>query len=384
MSFLFYLDRNHLLKWFQEQYFSVRENFIRGASTMAARHCPEIKRNKALPSKSKTSFLNLTPFTRPFIMLFLVVVTLALVTPALAAGSSKAAGKITLFAIPTANSSPTDITSGSDGNFWFVESQNPGKIGKITPRGAITEFLLPPQSFPKSITAGPDGNLWFTAPGISEIGKITPNGQITLFASPQADDITAGPDGNLWFTMIGGAGRITLAGQITLFPGPLNREPVGITTGPDGNLWFLDPYDPSSQLLCKIDPSTGQITAFPQPANSGPTNITRGPKGDSHLWFTNSNSASISRFDPSTGRLTTFLVPAGQGGLPATPTDITVGSDGNLWFTNTDAVDRMNLSGKVTQFPLSHALSTPLGITAGPGAVWFVEYFDNKIGKITT
>jgi virginiamycin B lyase len=35
-----------------------------------------------------------------------------------------------LFPTPTANSGPTDITSGPDGNLWFTEAV--GNIGRIT------------------------------------------------------------------------------------------------------------------------------------------------------------------------------------------------------------------------------------------------------------
>src|SRR6266849_152887 len=74
------------------------------------------------------------------------------------------AGKITEFPIPTSGSEPMGITRGPDGNFWFVEFGT-DKIGRITPRGTITEFPFPTGDsglWLVGITAGPDGNLWFT------------------------------------------------------------------------------------------------------------------------------------------------------------------------------------------------------------------------------
>src|SRR6266481_3664009 len=50
-------------------------------------------------------------------------------------------GTITEFPIPTAHSSPTEITAGPNGNLWFTESI--GKIGRITPSGTITEYPIP-------------------------------------------------------------------------------------------------------------------------------------------------------------------------------------------------------------------------------------------------
>ena len=70
---------------------------------------------------------------------------------------------------------PNRIAAGPDGNLWFTESANPGRIGRITPTGTIDEFAagLTPNSAPVGIAAGPDANLWFTEnanPG--RIGKI--------------------------------------------------------------------------------------------------------------------------------------------------------------------------------------------------------------------
>jgi streptogramin lyase len=66
------------------------------------------------------------------------------------------------------------MTTGPDGNLWFVEF-NGNAIGRITPRGAITEFPLPTgNSGPSSITTGPDGALWFTENDGNRIGRFSP------------------------------------------------------------------------------------------------------------------------------------------------------------------------------------------------------------------
>jgi hypothetical protein len=123
-----------------------------------------------------------------------------------------------------------DITAGPDGNVWFAVrpmfiGSGPGVqrgiIGRITPTGAIREFLLPTVQgapmLPGWITAGRDGNLWFTGIIAMErtlahprrrplatpvLGRITPTGRISEFPLPTVknglDKITTGPDGNLW------------------------------------------------------------------------------------------------------------------------------------------------------------------------------------------
>jgi virginiamycin B lyase len=111
------------------------------------------------------------------------------------------AQSITEFPIPTANSLPSGITIGPDGNLWFTET-SANKIGRITTAGMITEFTIPTaNSQPNGITTGPDGNLWFaetgTGPGLGGIGRMTTEGVFTEFrlglTQSQPYGITSGP-----------------------------------------------------------------------------------------------------------------------------------------------------------------------------------------------
>ena len=66
---------------------------------------------------------------------------------------------------------------------------------------------------------------------------------------------------------------------------------------------------------------------------------------------------------------------------------ITLGPDGALWFTETNAsrIGRITTSGVLTEFSLPKSNSYPLGITVGPdGALWFTEVYKQTIGRITT
>lgn len=81
--------------------------------------------------------------------------------------------------VPTSNSQPIGITSGTDGNIWFTENGG-NKVGKITTSGVITEYDIPTSGTGTwGITAGPDGNMWFTEGNAHKIGKITTGGAIT-------------------------------------------------------------------------------------------------------------------------------------------------------------------------------------------------------------
>jgi streptogramin lyase len=202
-------------------------------------------------------------------------------------------------------SNPIAITAGPDGNLWFTDCGT-NAIGKITPSGEITEFVVNPDiSYPWGITTGPDGNLWFTDCGTNAIGKITPSGVVTLFSSGLSlysgpAEIIAGPDGNLWFTEnysygngYGGnkIGRITPSGVITEFSSlPTSGSgPWGIMSGPDGNIWFTEYH---GGKIGRITPS-GVITEF-SIGLGGPQGIVTGPDGN--IWFTEYDYNAIGRF----------------------------------------------------------------------------------------
>ena len=70
------------------------------------------------------------------------------------------------------------------------------------------------------------------------------------------------------------------------------------------------------------------------------------------------------------------------------PFGITAGPDGALWFTEYygNRIGRITTLGAITEYVVPTANSYPDGITAGPdGALWFTESFTlGNIGRITT
>ncbi len=125
------------------------------------------------------------------------------------------------------------------------------------------------------------------------------------------------------------------------------------------------------------------ITEFPIPTGQykSPSSITSGPDGN--IWFTMSGSTNaIGRLEILTGVITEFPI-AGTPGLFS----ITSGPDGNLWFTEStlNRIGKMSVSGVIiTEYPLP-AGSSPRGICWGPdGNLWFCEFGTNMIGIMTT
>jgi len=332
---------------------------------------------------------------------FLAATIVALHLPATAMAQS-----VTEFPIPTANSQPSGITTGLDGNLWFTESGNPkatppipAKIGRITPSGTIVEFTVPTATgILLSITSGPDGNLWFTdggqpaatPPVPGKIGRITLGGIPTEFSPPLSNTsptgITVGPENALWFTdgLASAIGRITTAGVISEFPVITTASvPLGITTGPDGNLWFLEfgnqfVTPPIPGKVGRIT-TAGNITEFPiATSNSQPISITSGPDGN--LWFVENVGNKIGRITTA-GAITEFSVPTANSG----PGGITAGPDGNLWFTeaNVGKIGRITTRGSILEIAIPRTPSSPQFIVTGSdGKLWFPDASANGIGTI--
>jgi len=304
-------------------------------------------------------------------------------------------GRIVLRPLPNGRAGPWGITSGPDGNVWFVE-ENINMIGRTTPAGVITEFPISGTD-PRFITAGPDGNLWFTEHGgPGGIGRITTAGSVTEFRVPTPFNnpwaIAAGADGNVWFTEDGNKiGRVTPTGVVTEFPIPTPQAlSDGITLGPDGNMWFTEG---NNDKLASVSRS-GHITEYKMPKASVPTDVVTG--ADGNLWVTEQGTNAIARVPVAHLRagdrlqLTQFPIPSPI----SQPNGIASGPDGNLWFTELFAnnglgnVGRITTKGVITEFGVPGSVNNefPIDITAGPGdgKMWFSVYFISSLGIIST
>jgi virginiamycin B lyase len=103
----------------------------------------------------------------------------------------------------------------------------------------------------------------------------------------------------------------------------------------------------------------GRVVRYPIPTGgSNPLGITVG--GDGNLWFTENVTGGIGRLNPTTGVITEFPAP--------NPTDgITLGPDGNIWFADfSNVIFRITPVGVETAFPLGTG-----GITSLPDDVVF-------------
>jgi streptogramin lyase len=315
----------------------------------------------------------------------------------LVTSSSAGAVTITEFPLPIANSGPSGIAPGPDGNVWFTENRG-HRFGRITPTGKIDDFStgsgISADALPTDITVGPDGNLWFTEEAPSRIARLDVTGpggpQATEFSTgitpgAQPEGITTGPDGNLWFTEFAGdrIGRITPAGVVTEFTAGLTAasRPLDIAAGPNDTLWFTTLRNPTNPVVrMNLLGATTEFTQGITPS-SQPARIVRGPDGN--MWFSEQVKNTIGRITPA-GVVTEFSEGISEG---AGPVGLTVGPDGNIWFAEYGGsagrrIGRITPEGVVTEFG-EGITAAPLEITLGPdGNLWFTESFGNRIGRV--
>ncbi|HEY1977309.1 MAG TPA: hypothetical protein VGG89_12220 [Candidatus Baltobacteraceae bacterium] len=141
-----------------------------------------------------------------------------------------------------------------------------------------------------------------------------------------------GSDGNLWgplrlFTGVDVA-RIALNGETTIFsdPDPTRSAPLLQTVrGPDGNVWipYASQYGPGG--MDRVAPD-GTFTAFPFPSAAYEVNaMVAGKSDDLVLALTWYKGGEIASFGMN-GALKILAT------APSNITNLTWGSDGNLWF----------------------------------------------------
>jgi streptogramin lyase len=212
-------------------------------------------------------------------------------------------------------------------------------------------------------------------------------------ASTGLGEITAGPDGNLWFTGFAGRhgiiGRLTTTGGVAEFS-TSGAAPAAISAGPDGDLWFselgpISPFDSERHIVQARHRNglIGRITTagilagfFTSYAGIDMRGIAVG--SDGNIWFTESNGSDIGAITPA-GAVSLRRVGRSTVGIAAGP-------DGNLWFTeqSSNQIGVITPAGVVTEFTVPTTSSGPFAIAAGPdGNLWFTEQSSNQIGRIT-
>jgi streptogramin lyase len=250
-------------------------------------------------------------------------------------------------------------------------------------------------SYALDITLGPDGAMWFTDLGNPAIGRITASGKVTEFSKglmqpAKPYSIVAGPDGNLWFSDIcGRIGRITPHGKIDEFSlrfpaGTVN--PNGIVVGSDGAIWSNAQGPPNFLVRSDLN---GHLKTYKIPPTYGDDG-SLAVDGSGNLWMMSHHGqwAYMLEREPD-GSFVRHHTGLSQAEVPCCPNyapkRLTIGADGNPWYTTLYWLKAGGLGGNViattsdsgtTLFPVNRRAvpysAYPSGITTMGGHVWFV------------
>jgi streptogramin lyase len=367
------------------------------------------------------------PIRRLSAMIVASLIGFALVGGTLTGAQAAPAGfQYKTYKVPSADSQPGFITVGSDGNLWFTEGRdfftpNPdpdtggtfhSNIGRITPRGDITEFRVDCGCFPHDIVQGPGGLLYFTSN--DGLGRISTDGVVQPFI--EAPFSVGGnrlvvQGNNIW---IGDFNRRSLwrydvtSGVFTEFP---IAAPAAALFGPSdlavdnsGRVWFGASGDQNQGVIGRLDPAVRDKRNTPAPENVTTFDV-EGTTGaafavdiatDGKVWFTQRFNDVVGFLDPLSGNeIRLFTTTPG-----AQPNQLAAAADGSMWFTQEQLGNAANITadgviteaGKAVGDDPDSGFENALGIAvlpdpdgpAGPEreSVWFTMQAANKIASL--
>ena len=312
--------------------------------------------------------------------------------------------------IPTAAATPLGVTTGPDGNLWFTEFAG-NKVAKVIPgtfpaAGSIVECgpLPTAQSGPIDITSDPStpNKVWFDEFANNKIASVdTGTCAYSEFSVPTSNaepaGLTSDQSGVLWFAEsaagIGKIGKMTIGGSFTEYV--TGGQPLVVTIAGDNTVWFLDAANNSVGHLTFPG---AVVTEYGIPTNpADPAYMTLGPDGN--LWFTelgigSGTGCQVARI--TTGGSPTITEFQMQFLQPSPDGDVCLGitsAGGNLWFAEADtgAIGRVTTGGVVTEWGVPGNGTTAVFVANGPDSnLWFTDGgFDpnvligtNQVGRI--
>jgi len=295
------------------------------------------------------------------------------------------------------------LVFGPDGNLWGVSESR--YIAAFSPTSDTVVARYDEGEGIGQLISGPDASIWFvqnlygSAPNSlsSVVGEISMSGTITDYPLPAGDGLLTGiaqdSSGNVWFTtassdandQTGYIGYIAPGGAVTQYPMPAIYQSTDsngdLVAGPDGNMWFVGQVGTADTVTVGSVTPAGVFSFYGVPLSGeviGPSGITVG--SDGNLWFTFSTPIGdwpyyVGSLDPVTGVVNYYALPANFAQFSG----ITEGQDGNVYVagefagSSTTVVIAVSPTGQTATFTGSDSF-VPYALTPGPdGNIWMAD-----------
>jgi streptogramin lyase len=300
---------------------------------------------------------------------------------------------ITLFETATPDRRPLALdwrpTVPASTGLWYSEMN--GAIARLAPSGISTELADPfyvsgYYSGPQDIVLGGDGSQWYYDPSTannlvrhaSGFKAFTVPGPPYGSLTDPVHTLALGPGGNVWFVIDGVLGYVSPAGATVSFGSIIDSTAASLAFASDQTLWVA-----TGNSLAHFNRSGKLLATLAYAANY----VTQGPDGN--VWFTQSDAIGTIR--PG-GVLVVYPLTEPVAGCPLAETcsrgvgAIATGSDGALWFAETQTtpgIGRLSVDGALEEFPILAARSNPSDVSTGPdGNLWFVDFGAQKVGRV--
>ncbi|HTZ54211.1 MAG TPA: hypothetical protein VMB20_04045 [Candidatus Acidoferrum sp.] len=331
--------------------------------------------------------------------------------------------------VPWQSAAPTNllaVTAASDGNLYATDVGN-----GISDYGNVFQLSCTPSpasctgtDYPyydiydantpnlTDVVAGPDGNLYISAASDCcdnsaivwdpIVGCCNDSYAIEVAGEPSAINMMAFDQTGqtLWFTDAGNANVGFIAGLPCEVSCTAIEQPSDSSysnNGPQGGAAHRPPPSgPATRVRTGGGPRPAFVPRRHRAMCCGTESSFTGPlegivaAPDGNIYVADA-SGSIDQISPSTwescsGENCTYTA-IGLPNASAQPQNLTIGRDGNVWFTDSSGyVGFVALntcaSGTCKAFEYSVG-GSPWGITSGPdGNIWFTDSSTNKIGKV--
>lgn len=306
--------------------------------------------------------------------------------------AERSAGGVRVYPVPTSDSGVGRIVTAPNGDMWFT-MEDANKIGRITPQGRITQFVVDELD---DIGGGipdldVDGNgiVWVIWDhGRSAFSFRPSDQQVTgaydLYGYPYGEEVEIGPGGIPWISMAfdeEGLARI-VNGQALWYE---NAPPCdgALARARDGAMWCQ-----SGDQIIKSTADASGGTTYPLPPSGAtyPYSLSAGPTGSiwfaryfSGTWISAPDDGNVGWLDARSGRTRIF-----QTGEDTAPFSLTMGPDRKMWFTSIgDAAGIGHIDARGRGALTKIGNYEPRYLTfAKNGDVWFTDSTNNAIVRV--